>query len=112
MQNQWEEKNGDGGEEKSVRGRAGFYRRAGRGGLGATQLRGDVFAAGHPESRSICTPTEAAAVGRAALGGRRAGSDESKTICSVVGGGWLFSCSATGTGTDRSCKTIVVCLSL
>jgi hypothetical protein len=110
MQNQWEEKNGDGGEERSGRGRAGFYRRAGRGGLGATQLRGDVFAAGHPESRSICTPTEAAAVGRAALGGRRAGSDESKTICSVVGGGWLFSCSATGT--DRSCKTVVVCLSL
>lgn len=62
-------KNGDGGEERSVRGRAGFYRRAaGRGGLGATQLRGDVFAAGDPESRSICTPTEAAA-----LGGRRDG---------------------------------------
>jgi hypothetical protein len=55
MQNQWEEKNGD-GEKRGARGDEPAFiggRTGGEEVLGAMQLRGDVFAAGTPESRSI-----------------------------------------------------------
>jgi len=83
------------GEERSGRGRDGFYRRTGGGGLGATQLRGDVFAAGTPESRSIARRQKPAVVWRLGLTAnwlrRRRGVKNDLLWC------WLFSCSATGT---------------
>jgi hypothetical protein len=54
MQNQWEEKNGDGEKRGAGGDEPAFIGGRGRG-LGATQLRGDVFAAGTPESRSIAS---------------------------------------------------------
>lgn len=61
-QNQWDEKNEDGEKRRAWMGKSCIYSRCGREGLGATQLRAYVFAAGALNSQIIAYRQKPAAV--------------------------------------------------